>query len=202
VLFLLTVGQLSFADSPAPSHVWLENRYRISLGIPSDFEAVKVEQPNVLLALRHRTTGEPTLNIIVEPGSFEVEGKWTTQRGAEVVSSYRRLGLTDVTLVESSIRRLGGIAAYQIKLRYLFDQSSPREATVLLLPSVATHFIVTGIDKVPSASPGSLDSLLSGIALSTPQATDNSDGNVSFKWLILLAAFLAVAFIWRGYRRI
>ena len=163
------------------------------LSYPSTFSPLQAPSPQVVLLLRPPTGFYPTINIILQGGNPEVESKTVEKLKADVVDSYRAVGLYDAEVLSGEKRDAAERKVFFAKIAY-----KQRDATVYsgvyIIPSNGHYFVLTLIDAPENfdESYPVLQSIVSTLHLkSPPPALPAAESNSTvFLWFSAVGALL------------
>lgn len=133
----------------ADKRFYRDASYGFSLSYPDSFEEVEIAHPLVAFALRHPITGFPTLNIVVQPGSFDLRQKGPNSPENRILESYHLIGLTDVEFIEGESKLENSFPYYVATLSYQ-DSNQNLKSSVALFSGQDQHFFITFIDDEKS----------------------------------------------------
>ena len=165
-----------------------------SAEIPEAFVEVKIEQPFVELALRDARTGLPSLNVIALPPESR-PASTAEEYAAKTLESYRKVGFSDATLVESGTRDLAGAPAFFARLRFK-GEGEARESCVITCPLASRDLVITFLDTqahVETALPRFEAFLASLVLHEVPRALEIPDATAAQRRRILLLAGAGIA---------
>lgn len=150
------------------------------LSYPPEFSPVTGPSPQVLLLLRPSGAHYPTLNILKQAGDPKVEDKSVSQLQADVVDSYRAVGLYDAEIMRAEKRTAAGRTVFYAEVAYS-NRSVPVIAGVYLVPARGLYFVVTFIDTREGfgGSRGVLEGIMGTLALRDPPPPPSPGRDVS-----------------------
>jgi hypothetical protein len=198
-LFLLLIPRV-VAALPEGTARYSDPVLHFTLDYPTRFVPVRVRHPGVVCALQREGGGLPTFNIIAEPGPYRPVTMKTHEE--MVLSSYRKVGITDVRLVtKHDVSIAGGQLQYPaLELEYS-SQGTPLRSVVTIVPREDMHFILTFLDKGERADP-TWRALVQGFSLPRAPSLEHRSAFSEIFILVVVLLFMicAVALI-KIYRR-
>lgn len=116
--------------------------FGLHLEYPSLFAPAKANSSQVLLLLHPKEARFPTFNMLVQPGNPHIEEKTLLELKADVVDSYRGVGLYDAEVRFGERRTIAGRTVYFAKVFYLLDKI-PLTAGVYIIPGHDRYYACT-----------------------------------------------------------
>lgn len=142
VLALLTIVTVARAQSPSAQR-FVSDQFKFELSYPAGFAQVPDTVAGAPLVLRSQGADYPTFNVLVETAGPRLT---LAERGQRVLSDYRKVGLTDSTLVSAREVPAGRLTGEEFVLHY---NSAGHEfiSTVTLVATAHYSYIMTVIAR-------------------------------------------------------
>lgn len=134
------------STSQAETHQYRSEKHGVTLHYPETFEAVEIDHPLVILALRDRIKGFPTFNVITLPGSFDLEQEGPNSPKKQIIAGYNLVGIKNFKFLRDEFVLKARSPHYIASLSY-DDSDTKLKSSVALFSGVNEHFFMTFIDR-------------------------------------------------------
>jgi hypothetical protein len=164
----LALSSAAFAAGQ-PEH-YKNTHYRFELDYPSEFSVLDSNRPASPLLLRRHGQDFPSFNVVVETQTLKKTEFSVEKVGQMILSDYRRIGLTDATLVASDSANNGNALRFTYLLRYGSANLSFL-SSVTIVPRANLLYTLTYIDRADDFESGkqTLQALLDSFVTTDPE---------------------------------
>jgi hypothetical protein len=191
----------------AETRQYRSEKHDITLHYPKTFEPVKIDHPLVILALRDKKNGFPTVNVIAQPGSSNLNQKGPNSPKNQIIGGYSLVGINNLKFLGEKIIMEGQSPYYIADLSYQ-DSDTKLKSSVALFSAVDQHFFVTFIDHEETfgANYPLFSSICKSVSLNENdyrEGTETTQPATRLYWYLLLSIVLIIGYlIYRRYRRL
>lgn len=164
---------------------------RLSLILGQHYEQVAIQQSGVVCVFRNKIEGFPTITITEVP---RFGARTAAQRVDDVAASYRSVGLTDAVASNPRNRRISGLEALELDVRYT-SKGEAIEALVALIEAPDRTYTATALFRVSGQieEKKSVVAAVEGLEILGIQSPEpKPSSHLSAIWFVILVIAVAV----------
>jgi hypothetical protein len=125
--------------------IFVHEDYRFRILVPQPFISMKNPAVNVGVLLKH-PNGYPSFNVVIIPGEYKISKQKPETHIKRIIDEYNMVGIQVVEPILPRTLNVSGRESFAVELKYHFGESD-LHSTVVLVPGLTQHFILTFIDR-------------------------------------------------------